>query len=159
MTPIALSSFLKWDLRGSMKGAVKPMEMYESIKRECILLLEETGDLCMLYLKFEEAILEASIVLKRVWLLYREKRCSTSLEDWRWFIYVHVPYSLCHFKRLWIPKKKIVRSKFGCWVLSGTVSSGSWDKLIEIRVQKGFYSLSRLSSTITGQHGYTDITI
>lgn len=42
------------------------MEMYESIKRECILLLEETGDLCMLYLKFEEAILEASIVLKRV---------------------------------------------------------------------------------------------
>ncbi len=66
MTPIALSSFLKWDLRGSMKGAMKPMEMYESIKRECILLLEETGDLCMLYLKFEEAILEASIVLKRV---------------------------------------------------------------------------------------------
>lgn len=61
MTPIALSSFLKWDLNGNMKGAVKPREMYESIKRDCTFLLDP-WDLWM-YLKLDVAILEASIIM------------------------------------------------------------------------------------------------
>lgn len=41
MTPIALFSFLKCDFRGKMNGAVNPIEMYESIKSDCILLFEK----------------------------------------------------------------------------------------------------------------------